>query len=90
MRARVSARVGVMRNRSGDALEGRIGSLIKSLIPSAIGCRSPYGPTTFGPFRSCIYPSTFRSNSVRNATASNTGIMYANGLMTCVKIEVIA
>lgn len=41
VRARVSASVGVMRNKSGDALEGRMGSLINSLTPSAIGCRSP-------------------------------------------------
>lgn len=40
-RARVSARVGVAKNKNGEAVEGRTGSLIKSLTPSAIGCKSP-------------------------------------------------
>lgn len=39
--ARVNANVGAARKRSGDAVAGRIGSLIKSLTPSAIGCSSP-------------------------------------------------
>lgn len=71
--AKVRARIGVARNKKGDDVEGRTGSLMNSLTPSAIGCRSPYGPTTLGPFRSCIYPNTLRSISVRKATASNTG-----------------
>lgn len=54
VRARVRASIGARRNRTGDEEEGRTGSLMKSFTPSAIGCRSPYGPTTFGPFRSCI------------------------------------
>lgn len=41
-------------NSSGEDVEGRIGSLINSLIPSAAGCRSPKGPTIFGPFRACM------------------------------------
>lgn len=53
-RARARAIVGVARNKSGEDVDGRIGSLINSLIPSAIGCRRPYGPTTFGPLRNCI------------------------------------
>lgn len=89
VRARVSARMGANRNNTGEEVEGRTGSLMKSLTPSAIGCRSPYGPTTFGPFRSCIYPNTFRSSKVRKATASSTGTMYARGLRTCVRIIVI-
>lgn len=36
-RARVKARVGVIRNSMGDDVEGRIGSLVKSLRPSATG-----------------------------------------------------
>lgn len=35
------ARTGVTKNRRGDAVEGLIGSLIKSLTPSAMGWRSP-------------------------------------------------
>lgn len=33
---------------------GRMGSLINNLTPSATGCSRPWGPTMFGPFRSCI------------------------------------
>ena len=52
--ARVRASIGVERNRSWDDVDGRTGSLINSLAPSATGWRAPYGPTTFGPFRNCI------------------------------------
>lgn len=69
----VSAITGVAIKRTWEEVEGRIGSLINSFTPSATGCRRPVGPTMFGPFRSCIYPKTFRSTSVRNATAKSTG-----------------
>lgn len=52
--ARVRANIGVAKNKNGEEVEGRTGSLIKSLTPSAIGCSKPYGPTMLGPFRSCI------------------------------------
>lgn len=35
----------------------------------------------FGPLRSCMYPSTFRSRRVRKATARRTGTIRARGLM---------
>lgn len=35
--ARVSAKVGVAKNKKGDEVDGRMGSLINSLTPSAIG-----------------------------------------------------
>lgn len=87
--ASVKANIGVARNRNGEDVEGRTGSLINSFTPSAMGCSSPNGPTTFGPFRSCMYPNTFRSISVRNATASSTGTIYANGLIMCVSRVII-
>ena len=37
VRASVSARTGVARNKKGDEVDGRTGSLINSLTPSAIG-----------------------------------------------------
>lgn len=37
VRARVRAKTGVRRNKIGEAVEGRIGSLIKSFTPSAMG-----------------------------------------------------
>lgn len=54
IRARVRARMGAVRKRTGEEVDGRIGSLIKSFTPSAIGCSKPYGPTTLGPLRNCI------------------------------------
>ena len=41
VRARVNARIGVARNRKGEEVEGRIGSLIKSFTPSAMGWSRP-------------------------------------------------
>ena len=52
--ARSRASIGVAMNRMGEDVEGRMGSLINSFTPSARGCRRPYGPTIFGPFRPCI------------------------------------
>lgn len=52
--ANVSARVGAMMNRARDDVSGCRGSLMNSLIASAIGCSNPYGPTILGPFRSCM------------------------------------
>lgn len=37
MRARIRARMGAKINNKGEAVEGRTGSLMKSLTPSAIG-----------------------------------------------------
>lgn len=75
VRARLRARTGARINIEIEEVAGRNGSLMKSLIASAMGWSRPYGPTTFGPFRNCIYPRTFRSTSVRNATAKRIGII---------------
>lgn len=75
VRARVRARMGAMMNIEVDDVMGRRGSLVNNLIASAIGCSRPQGPTMFGPFRSCMYPSIFRSRRMRNATARRTGII---------------
>lgn len=40
-KARVSARIGVAKNRKGEEVEGRTGSLMNSFTPSAIGCSKP-------------------------------------------------
>ena len=37
VRARVRARTGVARNRNGDEVDGRTGSLMNSFTPSAMG-----------------------------------------------------
>lgn len=54
VRASVNARIGAKINIVIDEVRGRNGSLVNSFTASAIGWRSPYGPTTFGPFRNCI------------------------------------
>ena len=41
VRARVSARIGAAKNRKGEEVEGRTGSLINNLTPSAMGCSRP-------------------------------------------------
>src|SRR5438445_744996 len=64
MKAGTSERIGASEKRSRFAPAGTMSSLKKSLIPSAIGCRIPYGPTSIGPMRSCIQLKTFRSASV--------------------------
>ena len=54
LRARLRERVGAIINRVVEVAKGRRGSLMNSFIASANGCRMPYGPTMFGPFRSCM------------------------------------
>ena len=54
VRASVRARIGAIMNINMEDVRGRRGSLVKSLTASAIGWSKPYGPTTFGPLRSCI------------------------------------
>lgn len=39
--ARVRANIGAKRKRAGEEVEGRTGSLINSLTPSANGCKRP-------------------------------------------------
>lgn len=54
VKARPKAMIGARINIEAEDVAGRSGSLMKSLIASAMGWSRPYGPTTFGPFRSCI------------------------------------
>ena len=64
------------------ALLGKIGSLIISFKPSAIGCNSPNKPTTLGPFLRCIDAITLRSAKTKKATPSNKGIIIPSILIT--------
>ena len=54
VRARLRARMGARMNIEIEDMAGRNGSLIKSLITSAMGWSRLYGPTTFGPFWDCM------------------------------------
>lgn len=69
VKARVKAKIGDRVKRIGEDIVGFVASLVISFNPSAIGCSNPNGPTRLGPFRCCIYPNSFRSSNVRNATA---------------------
>lgn len=54
VRARKRDRVGAIMKSVVDVLSGRSGSLIKSFMASANGCKMPYGPIMLGPLRSCM------------------------------------
>lgn len=54
VRARRRAKMGVIMKRKGEEVDGRMGSLMKSFTPSAMGWSRPKGPTMFGPFRACM------------------------------------
>src|SRR3990167_7347803 len=68
MKAGMSEMMGAIEKSSQFAPDGIMSSLKNSLMPSAIGWRMPYGPTSIGPMRSCIQLSTFRSARVSTAT----------------------
>lgn len=75
VRAGLRAGIGARINIEIEDVAGRGGSVMKSLVASAMAWSRPYGPATLGPFRNCLYPRTFRSTSVRNATARRMGII---------------
>ena len=54
VRARLRARMDAKINIEIADVVGRRGSLMKSLIASAMGWSRLYGPTIFGPFRNCM------------------------------------
>ena len=53
--------IGAMMNTTLLAPVGITVSLTNILMPSAIGCQMPMGPTTIGPWRSCMAAITLRS-----------------------------
>src|SRR5215212_2136842 len=55
-----------------------------SLIRSAIGCSRPNGPARFGPYRSCMRPSSLRSSHVVYAKASITRFTISADLITLI------
>lgn len=73
--------MGIMMKSNGEEVEGRMGSLMNSLIPSAIGWSRPKGPTMLGPLRDCMQLRTFRSTRVRKATAIRIGMAYKRDIM---------
>lgn len=87
VRARVRAKMGAIMNMEMEDASGRRGSLVNNFTASAMGCSSPWGPTTFGPLRSCIYPRTFRSTRVRNATARRIGIMVERSVIRYIVLK---
>lgn len=89
IRARDRAMIGESVNRIGDERVGLVVSFVISFRPSAMGCSSPRGPTRLGPLRSCMYPSSFRSKRVRNATAMRIGRIYSRGFMMLSRVGII-
>src|SRR5918992_3263838 len=64
--------IGARRKIQRSALLGETFSLVNSLKTSAAGCKSPLGPTRFGPYRSWMYADTLRSAIVRMAARLST------------------
>lgn len=58
-----------------DAWYGITTSFTNAFKPSANGCNKPQIPTTFGPRRRWILAIIFRSANVKNAIATNNGII---------------
>ncbi len=46
--------IGANTNRNLFAPDGIMISLVRSFSASAIGCSQPFGPTRFGPMRTCM------------------------------------
>ncbi len=59
--ASVPVTTGASRKTPLLAPDGMMGSFRANLAKSAKLCRSPQGPTTFGPRRSCTAAQIFRS-----------------------------
>jgi len=59
--ASVKVMIGARMKTTLLAPVGKMVSFIKSFTASAIGCKRPMGPTTIGPWRSCMAPITLRS-----------------------------
>lgn len=72
---RIKVTSGALINTTVFAFVGKTGSLRRSFTASAIGCKIPKIPTTFGPFRLCIAAIILRSASVKKATAIISGSM---------------
>src|SRR5437667_4797900 len=66
----ITLSAGARTNTTLSACDGMMSSFMKSLMPSAIVCRSPNGPTRSGPIRSCMCPITFRSIQTMSGTPS--------------------
>src|SRR6185369_3921652 len=61
MNADATAMYGAKKKIQRSALSGMKSSFTSSLMPSAIGCSNPHGPTRIGPSRACINADIFRS-----------------------------
>jgi hypothetical protein len=62
---------GAIKNKSRLALTGITISLNNNFTASAIACKLPQIPTTFGPRRRCTDAITLRSANVKNAIIGN-------------------
>ena len=53
----------------------KLNSFINNFTASLKGCKIPLKEVLFGPLRSCDKPKIFRSNKVKKATLTITGII---------------
>ena len=58
IKAGISSIAGASKYTGLSTPAGMISSFIRNLIPSAIGCKRPCGPTLFGPNLPCINADT--------------------------------
>ena len=63
--------IGAAVNTHLSARTGVMSSFSISLIASATGCSTPYGPTRIGPRRDCAHAMTLRSSSTMYVTATS-------------------
>src|SRR6478672_12008461 len=63
--------IGAAVNTHLSARTGVMSSLIISFTASAIGWRTPYGPTRIGPSRDCAHAITLRSSSTMYVTPTS-------------------
>src|SRR5690348_16727826 len=61
MNAEATAMYGAKKKIQRSALSGMKSSLTSSLMPSAIGCSKPHGPTRIGPSLACMNADIFLS-----------------------------
>src|SRR5215467_196617 len=57
--AAATAMYGAKKKIQRSAFSGMKSSLVSSFKPSAMGCKSPHGPTRMGPSRACINAEIF-------------------------------
>lgn len=80
---------GQKKNKNKLTWLGTINSLENNFTPTAKDCNNPYVPTRLGPFIVWVYPNTFLSVKVKQATETSTGTTRIENFMISKKGKVI-